>query len=179
MLHWLVLQQFPPTETEIAAFQKGEDVISLERAAHAPKGPGKGRRKGPPGAAHFTAAQIKVLAKVFTSDTFKLHLYPLPGHMQPLMLISPLAMQARGKMVPYRRRKQPPGRRICTMKQRRGCLSHAGILMTSVVTSLMSCAQERLASHSQAQSRPEVQAIAAARAALPIAPYRCVQACGD
>ena len=75
-----MVQQFPPTETEIAAFQKGEDVISLERAAHVPKGPAKGRRKGPPGAAHFTAAQIKVLARVlFTSDTFDLHLYPLQG----------------------------------------------------------------------------------------------------
>ncbi len=34
--------------------------------------------------------------------------------------------------------------------------------------------QDRLASHAEAQSRPEVQTIAAARAALPIAPYRWV-----
>jgi hypothetical protein len=63
---WLAVQQFPATETEIAAFQKGEDVISLERAGaeHAPKGPFKGRRKGPPGAARFTAAQIKVSARI-------------------------------------------------------------------------------------------------------------------
>ena len=45
--------------------------------------------------------------------------------------------------------------------------------------SFVYCAQERLASHAEAQSRPEVQAIAAARAALPIAPYRCVRACSD
>ncbi|CAL5229490.1 g12825 [Coccomyxa viridis] len=83
-------ERFPPTEAEIAAFQKGEDVISLGKASHAQHSSSRGKRKGPPGAAHFTAAQI----------------------------------------------------------------------------------QDRLASHAEAQSRPEVQTIAAARAALPIAPYR-------
>ena len=55
-----LLQRFPPTEAEIAAFQKGNGVISLGKASHAHEGSSRSKRKGPPGAAHFTFAQIQV-----------------------------------------------------------------------------------------------------------------------
>ncbi len=58
----MAMQKFPPTEAEIAAFQKGEDVISLERAGKAAHGSSRHKRKGAPGAAHFTSAQIQVSA---------------------------------------------------------------------------------------------------------------------
>ena len=57
------LQHFPPTEAEIAAFQKGEDVISLGRATKAHQASSRAKCKGAPGAAHFTAAQIQVSLK--------------------------------------------------------------------------------------------------------------------
>ena len=58
-MRWL-LQRFPPTGAEIAAFQKGNDVISLGKASHAHQGSTRSKRRGPPGAGHFTAAQIQV-----------------------------------------------------------------------------------------------------------------------
>ena len=57
---WDFAQLYPPTEAETAALQKGEGVKSLERASAQPQAAGRGRRKGGPGAAHFTAAQIEV-----------------------------------------------------------------------------------------------------------------------
>ena len=150
---WGAMQLYPPTEAEVAALQKGEDVISLGRATAQPQAPGKSRRKGGPGAAQFTAAQIEV----------SLTAGQICRRQNVCITI---------KCTTVHTPTDAMGTYSTTASSLQPCL------MPSLYQADMiaGCVQERLASHAEAQSRPEVRAIAAARAALPIAPYRCANA---
>ena len=70
---WGSVQLHPPTDAEVAALQKGEDLKSLERAGAQPQAAGKGRHKGGPGAAQFTAAQIEVFPSRLAGQISRRH----------------------------------------------------------------------------------------------------------